>query len=191
MDKTDIIDGRCGWCGNDEDYKAYHDNEWGILKKDDRFLFEMIVLEGAQAGLSWLSILKRREGYRRAFCNFEPEAVAAMTEADVDRLMLDAGIIRNRSKIKSAITNAVAFIEVQKEFGAFYNYIAAFMPQGVPVENRFASLSEVPASTPLSDAISADMKRRGFKFFGSTICYAFLQSCGFINDHLLGCKCRK
>lgn len=190
MGKTDIIDNRCAWCAGDKDYMAYHDNEWGRLKTDDNALFEMIVLEGAQAGLNWITILKRHEGYRKAFHQFVPEEVVAMTEEDVERLMLDPGIIRNRLKIKSAITNASAFIKVQEEFGSFSNYIKSFLPDGRPIENHFKSLSEIPASTELSDRISRDMKRRGFKFFGTTICYAFLQSCGFVNDHLIGCKCR-
>ena len=190
MEESDIVDGRCCWCAGDKDYIAYHDNEWGRLKTDDNALFEMIVLEGAQAGLNWLTILKRREGYRKAFHQFVPEEVVAMTEEDVERLMLDPGIIRNRLKIKSTITNASAFIKVQEEFGSFSNYIKSFLPDGRPIENHFKSLSEIPASTELSDRISRDMKRRGFKFFGTTICYAFLQSCGFVNDHLIGCKCR-
>lgn len=189
MEQPDLIDGRCRWCAGDEDYIAYHDNEWGRLKTDDDALFEKIVLEGAQAGLNWLTILKRREGYRQAFHRFDPAKVAAMTEEDVERLMHDSGIIRNHLKIKSAITNASAFMKVQEEFGSFLNYIQSFLPDGKPVVNHFKSLSEIPASTELSDEISQDMKRRGFKFFGSTMCYAFLQSCGFVNDHLIGCKC--
>lgn len=191
MKENDIIDARCGWCAGDEEYIAYHDNEWGRLKTDENGLFEKIVLEGAQAGLNWLTILKRREGYRRAFNGFIPEKVATMTDEDVEQLMLDSGIIRNRLKIKSAITNATAFIKVQEEFGSFLNYILSFLPDGKPIVNHFKTLSEIPASTELSDRISQDMKRRGFKFFGSTMCYAFLQSGGFVNDHLVGCKCRE
>lgn len=190
MERTDIVDNRCGWCAGDNDYIAYHDNEWGRLKTDENGLFEKIILEGAQAGLNWLTILKRRDGYRKAFFQFIPEKVAAMTEDDVERLMHDPGIIRNRLKIKSTITNADAFMNVQQEFGSFFNYITSFLPDGKPIVNHFKSLSEIPASTPLSDAISKDMKRRGFKFFGTTMCYAFLQSCGFVNDHLIGCRCR-
>lgn len=189
MEQPDLIDGRCRWCAGDEDYIAYHDNEWGRLKTDDDALFEKIVLEGAQAGLNWLTILKRREGYRQAFHRFDPAKVAAMTEEDVERLMHDSGIIRNRLKIKSAITNASAFMKVQEEFGSFLDYIKSFLPEGKPIVNHFKSLSEIPTSTELSDLISRDMKRRGFKFFGTTMCYAFLQSCGFVNDHLIGCKC--
>lgn len=191
MVKADIIAGCCGWCAGDKDYIAYHDNEWGRLKTDENGLFEKIVLEGAQAGLNWLTILKRRDGYRKAFHQFTPEKVATMTEKDVEQLMLNPGIIRNRLKIKSAITNAVAFLKVQEEFDSFLNYIKSFLPNGTPIVNHFKSLSEIPASTELSDKISRDMKRRGFKFFGTTMCYAFLQSCGFVNDHLVGCKCRK
>nr|AMP55537.1 methyladenine glycosylase [uncultured bacterium]AMP55575.1 methyladenine glycosylase [uncultured bacterium]AMP55601.1 methyladenine glycosylase [uncultured bacterium] len=186
-----LIEGRCSWCAGDDDYIAYHVNEWGRFKTDEKELFEMIVLEGAQAGLNWLTILKRREDYRKAFHQFEPEKVAIMTDEDVERLMLDAGIIRNRLKIKSAITNASAFMRVQEEFGSFFSYIESFLPDGRPIVKHFKSLSEIPASTELSDRISRDMKRRGFKFFGTTICYAFLQSSGFVNDHLIGCKCRK
>ena len=189
MKHEDLIDGRCGWCAGDRDYEAYHDDEWGRLVTDDVRLFEFIILEGAQAGLTWLSILKRREGYRRAFHGFVPEKVAAMTESDVDRLMADRGIIRNRLKIRSAIINARLFIDIQHEYGSFYGYIASFLPDGKPVVNHFRSLSEVPASSALSDAISKDMRRRGFKFFGTTICYAFLQSMGLVNDHLIGCRC--
>lgn len=186
----DIVEGRCGWCASDDDYIAYHDNEWGRLVTDDNKLFEMVILEGAQAGLTWLSILKRREGYRRAFHNFIPEKVAAMTDEDVERLMLDKGIIRNRLKIKSTISNAIAFLKVQKEFGSFFAYISSFFQEDVPVDNHLETFSGAPSSSAESDAISKDMKRRGFKFFGTTICYAFLQSCGFVNDHLEGCKCR-
>lgn len=191
MKPTDIIDSRCGWCAGDKDYIAYHDNEWGRLKTEDNGLFEKIVLESAQAGLNWLTILKRREGYRKAFHQFVPEKVAAMSDDDVEILMKNKEIIRNRMKIKSAITNALAFIEVQKEFGSFFTYIESFLPDRQPIVNHFKLLSEIPASTELSDMISRDMKRRGFKFFGSKMCYAFLQSCGFVNDHLIDCKCHE
>ena len=191
MAHRDIIDGRCGWCAGDDDYIAYHDSEWGRLKTDENGLFEKIVLEGAQAGLSWITILRRRNGYREAFHQFVPEKVAAMTDEDVDRLMQNPRIIRNRLKIKSAITNAVAFMKIQNEFGSFFAYVQSFLPSGAPIVNHFSSLAEIPASTPLSDAIAKDMKRRGFKFFGTTMCYAFLQSCGFVNDHLVGCHCRQ
>lgn len=186
----DLVNGRCGWCGTDDTYVKYHDNEWGRLVKDDTTLFEFLVLESAQAGLNWLTILKKREGYRTAFHDFDAQAVAQMTEDDIERLMHFDGIIRNRLKIKSAITNARLFLAIQKEYGSFHNYILSFLPGGKPVINTFHSLSEVPTSSPLSDAISKDMKKRGFKFFGTTICYAFLQTTGFVNDHLAGCIIR-
>lgn len=186
----DLINNRCGWCGTDELYVAYHDKEWGILAKDDRTLFEFLLLESAQAGLNWITILKKREGYRTAFHNFNVELIAQMTEEDIERLMHFNGIVKNRLKIKSAITNARLFIAIQKEYGSFYNYILSFFPNNQPIINSFHSLSEIPASSPESDAISKDMKKRGFKFFGSTICYAFLQAAGFVNDHLTDCICR-
>lgn len=187
----DLVNGRCGWCGTTDIYVKYHDNEWGRLVSDDAILFEFLVLESAQAGLNWLTILKKREGYRAAFHDFDAKAVAQMTEDDIERLMHFDGIIRNRLKIKSAITNARLFLAIQKEYGSFHNYILSFLPGGKPIINTFNSLSEVPASSPLSDAISKDMKKRGFKFFGTTICYAFLQATGFVNDHLAGCIIRK
>lgn len=178
---------RCGWCKTDPVYLKYHDEEWGKEVTDDKKMFEFIVLESAQAGLSWITILKRRAGYEKAFCGFDAEKVAKMTEQDVERLMQDTGIIRNRLKIKATISNAQAFLEVQKEFGSFCNYMKSFLPDGKPVINRWTSLNEIPAATPLSDAISKDMKKRGFKFFGTTICYAHLQAVGYVNDHLEGC----
>lgn len=183
----DIINGRCGWCGTDELYVKYHDEEWGKLVTDDKTLFEFLILEGAQAGLSWITILRKREGYREAFHDFEVEKVARMTEADVERLMQFDGIIRNRLKITSAISNAKLFIKIQEEFGSFYDYTASFFPGKQPIVNHFTSLNEAPVTSPESDAMSRDMKKRGFKFFGSTICYAHLQATGFVNDHLLGC----
>lgn len=186
----DIINGRCGWCGTDELYVKYHDEEWGKLVTDDKTLFEFLILEGAQAGLSWITILRKREGYREAFHDFEVEKVAKMTEADVERLMQFDGIIRNRLKIASAINNAKLFIKIQEEFGSFYNYSASFFPGEQPIVNHFTSLSEAPITSPESDAMSRDMKKRGFKFFGSTICYAHLQATGFVNDHLVDCFCR-
>lgn len=188
---TDINNGRCGWCGNDELYQNYHDNEWGREVTDDKTMFEFLTLESAQAGLSWITILRKREGYRKAFHNFDVERVAQMTDADVEHLMLDEGIIRNKLKIKAAISNAKLFIEVQKEFDSFCNYLRSFLPEGKPITNSWKLLAEVPAATPLSDAISKDMKKRGFKFFGTTICYAHLQAVGYINDHLEGCISRK
>ncbi|NDV79943.1 DNA-3-methyladenine glycosylase I [Dysgonomonas sp. 511] len=187
----DFVNGRCGWCGNDELYVKYHDEEWGRLVTDDKTLFEFLVLESAQAGLSWITILRKREGYRKAFHNFDIEKVAAMTSEDIERLMLFEGIVKNRLKITSTISNAKLFIGIQKEFGSFYNYTLSFFPGRKPIVNNFKSLSEIPVSSPESDAMSKDMKKRGFKFFGSTICYAHLQASGFVNDHLVDCSCRK
>ena len=191
MTMQDIINGRCGWCGTDELYVNYHDKEWGRLVTDDDTLFEFLVLESAQAGLSWITILRKREGYRKAFCNFDAGRVAQMTDEDVERLMRFDGIVRNRLKIKSTITNARLFLAIQKEFGSFYNYTLSFFPDRKPIVHTFNSLSEIPVSSPESDAMSKDMKKRGFKFFGTMICYARLQASGFINDHLAGCFCRK
>ena len=178
---------RCGWCKTDPIYLKYHDEEWGREVTDDKKMFEFIVLESAQAGLSWLTILKRRAGYEKAFCGYDAEKVAKMTEQDVERLMQNSEIIRNRLKIKATISNAQSFLKVQKEFGSFCNYMKSFLPDGKPVMNHWASLTQIPAATPLSDAISHDMKKRGFKFFGTTICYAHLQAVGYVNDHLDGC----
>ena len=191
MTMQDIINGRCGWCGTDELYVNYHDKEWGRLVTDDDTLFEFLVLESAQAGLSWITILRKREGYRKAFCNFDAGRVAQMTDEDVERLMRFDGIVRNSLKIKSTIINARLFLAIQKEFGSFYNYTLSFFPDRKPIVHTFNSLSEIPVSSPESDAMSRDMKKRGFKFFGTTICYAHLQASGFINDHLAGCFCRK
>ena len=149
------------------------------------------MLESAQAGLSWITILKKREGYRKAFCGFDAGQVAQMTDEDVEQLMHFDGIVKNRLKIKSTITNARLFLAIQKEFGSFYEYTLSFFPDRRPIINTFQSLSEIPVSSPESDAMSKDMKKRGFKFFGSTICYAHLQAAGFVNDHLAGCICRK
>jgi len=179
---------RCGWCKTDPIYLKYHDEEWGREVTDDKKMFEFIVLESAQAGLSWLTILKRRAGYEKAFCGYDAEKVAKMTEQDVERLMQNSEIIRNRLKIKATISNAQSFLKVQKEFGSFCNYLRKFLPEGKPIINHWKALSEIPVSTPLSDAISKDMKKRGFKFFGTTICYAHLQAVGYVNDHLEGCS---
>ena len=187
----DIINTRCGWAGTDELYIKYHDEEWGRLVTDDKTLFEFLVLESAQAGLAWITILTKREGYKKAFHHFDVEQVARMTSEDIEQLMQFDGIIRNRLKIKSTITNAKLFLTIQKEFGSFYNYILSFFPDKKPIINKFKSLSEIPVSSPESDAMSKDMKKRGFKFFGTTICYAYLQATGFINDHLTDCICRK
>lgn len=187
----DLVNKRCGWAGTDDLYVKYHDEEWGRLVTDDKTLFEFLVLESAQAGLSWITILRKREGYRKAFHDFDAERVAAMTPDDVERLMQFEGIVRNRLKIAATITNARCFREIQHEFGSFYNYILSFFPERKPIVNHYRSLKEIPASSPESDAMSRDMKKRGFKFFGSTICYAHLQAAGFVNDHLEGCFCRE
>lgn len=181
---------RCSWCGNDALYIKYHDEEWGKPVYDDKVLFEFLILEGAQAGLSWITILRRREGYRKAFADFDVEKVAAFTELDFERLMNDTGIIRNKLKVNSAILNAQLFIAVQKEFGSFSAYLWAFMPDGKPLLNQVTARSGVPARTEISDAISKDMKKRGFKFFGTTICYAHMQATGMVNDHIEGCIAR-
>ena len=155
----DLINGRCGWCGTDELYVKYHDQEWGKLVTDDKKLFEFLVLESAQAGLSWITILRKREGYRKAFCDFDVERVARMTDEDVERLMQFDGIVKNRLKIKSTVTNARLFIDIQKEFGSFYDYTLSFFPNRTPIVNIVRSLSEIPASSPESDAMSKDMKK--------------------------------
>ena len=165
-------------------YVKYHDEEWGRPVTDDGKLFEFLVLESAQAGLSWITILRKREGYRKAFCNFDAGKVARMTDDDVERLMHFDGIVKNRLKIKATITNARLFLAVQEEFGSFRDYTLSFFPGGKPITNHFRSLNEIPASSPESDAMSRDMKKRGFKF------YAHLQASGFVNDHLPGCICR-
>ena len=185
MNKEDIR--RCNWGTTDPVYIKYHDEEWGKEVTDDLKMFEFLVLESAQAGLSWITILKRRDAYRNAFADYNAEKVAAMTEQDVEHLMQDSGIIRNRLKIKATITNAQHFLEIQKEFGSFCNYMKSFLPEKNPIINHWKALNKIPASTPLSDAISKDMKKRGFKFFGTTICYAHLQAVGYENDHLEGC----
>lgn len=177
---------RCPWCGSDPLYTAYHDEEWGVPVHDDRLLFEFITLEGAQAGLSWLTVLKKRANYRRAFDDFDVRKVARYTPANIEALMQDAGIVRNRLKIESTVSNAKAFIAVQKEFGSFADYIWGFV-DGKPVVNRPRTLKDVPASTPLSDRISKDLKKRGFRFVGTTIVYAHLQATGVVNDHLVDC----
>ena len=181
---------RCSWVTSDSLYIKYHDEEWGKPVYDDKTLFEFLILEGAQAGLSWITILKRRENYRNAFANFEVEKVAAFDNQDFERLMNDVGIIRNKLKVNGAITNAKLFIQIQKEFSSFSKYIWDFIPKGKPIENMVERMSDVPSRTELSDAISKDMKKRGFKFFGTTICYAFMQATGMVNDHLLTCCAR-
>ncbi len=176
---------RCPWAKG-EQYVAYHDLEWGVPVHDDRVLFEFLILEGAQAGLSWETILKKREAYRAAFDQFDATKMARYDKAKQEALMGNAGIVRNRLKIASAIQNAKAFLEVQNELGSFDHYLWRFV-EGSPQQNSWQSMSEVPASTATSDALSKDLKRRGFKFVGSTICYAFMQAVGMVNDHLVDC----
>jgi len=177
---------RCGWSLKDELYKNYHDDEWGIPQYDDRKLFEMICLEGAQAGLSWYTILKKRENYRKAFDNFDAKKIAKYNPGKVEKLMQDEGIVRNRLKINAFIINAKAFMSIQKEFGSFSGYIWQFV-NGKPKVNNVKSLKDVPAKTAESDAMSKDLLRRGFKFTGSTICYAFMQAVGMVDDHVNEC----
>jgi DNA-3-methyladenine glycosylase I len=177
---------RCAWAGTDPLYVAYHDEQWGVPVHDDRLLFEMLVLEGAQAGLSWITILRKRDAYRRAFRDFEPSVVARFGGRDVARLLADAGIVRNRMKVEAAIGNARALLEVQREFGSFDRYVWQFVG-GRPVRNRWRALGEVPPRTEQSDAMSRELKKRGFRFVGSTICYAYMQACGMVNDHVVGC----
>ena len=179
---------RCSWCGTDPLYMKYHDEEWGKEVHDERTLFEFLVLESAQAGLSWITILRKREAYREGFAGFDPEKVAQFTADDVEQLLQNAGIVRNRMKIEAAISNAKLFLEVQKEFGSFDKYMYSFLPEGKPIINRPASIKEVPPRTEISDSISKDMKKRGFKFFGTTICYAHMQATGMVNDHLEDCS---
>lgn len=177
---------RCHWCGDDPLYIAYHDEEWGRPQHDEHKLFEMLILEGAQAGLSWITILRKREGYRRAFHGFDPQQVAQMTEADVERLMQDSGIVRNRLKIRSAIRNAKVFLQLQQQHGSFDQWLWAHTA-GVSQLNHWQSASECPATSPLSDCISRELKKAGMNFVGSTVIYAYLQATGVVNDHLLGC----
>jgi len=177
---------RCPWCGDDPLYVAYHDREWGVPCHDDQTLFEFLVLEGAQAGLSWITILRKRESYRLAFKGFDPVRVAAYGESDVARLLANSGIVRNRQKVAAAIANAKALIPIQSEFGSFDTYLWQFV-NGKQIRNRWRTMNDVPARTPLSDTISRDLKKRGFSFVGSTICYALMQATGMVNDHLLTC----
>jgi DNA-3-methyladenine glycosylase I len=177
---------RCEWGTVSQLYIDYHDNEWGVPIHDDRTLFEFIILEGAQAGLSWETVLKKRENYRKAFSNFDPVKVSRYGDKKIESLMGNKGIIRNRLKITSAINNAKRFLEVQKEFGSFDTYIWQFV-DGKPINNRFKSMQEIPATTEVSNAMSKDLKKRGFNFVGPTICYALMQATGMVNDHIVGC----
>ena len=185
-DKAREILIRCAWCGSDPLYTAYHDQEWGVPLHDDRRLFEMLTLEGAQAGLSWLMILRKREGYRKAFGGFDPQLVAAFDDADTARLLADPGIVRNRLKIASAISNARAVLELQARYGSLDAFLWGFV-DGRPIRNSWSSMSEIPSRTALSDTISRELKRHGLRFVGSTICYAHMQATGMVNDHLTGC----
>jgi DNA-3-methyladenine glycosylase I len=177
---------RCGWCCTDPLYVAYHDEEWGVPNHDDRHLFEMLILEGAQAGLSWITILRKRPAYRKAFDRFDPKKIAEYDRKKLDALMLDAGIVRNKLKIDGTVRNAKAFLAVQKEFGSFDRYIWQFVG-GAPIVNRPKPGTRLPATTPESDAMSKALKQRDFTFVGSTICYAFMQATGMVDDHLATC----
>ncbi len=177
---------RCTWGGDDPLYVDYHDREWGVPVHDDRTLFEFLILEGAQAGLAWITILRKRENYRAAFAQFDPAAVARFDEAHVARLLTDPGIVRNRLKVAGAVKNARAFLDVQEAFGSFDDYIWQFV-DGAPIRNAWATMTEVPASTPRSDAMAKDLKKRGFTFVGTTICYAFMQAVGMVDDHTTDC----
>jgi DNA-3-methyladenine glycosylase I len=177
---------RCAWAEGNPRMTEYHDLEWGVPVHDDRLLFEFLVLEGAQAGLSWDTILRKRDGYRAAFAGFDPEVVAGYGPAEIERLVSDASIVRNRLKITSAVDNARAFLAVQEEFGSFDTYVWGFV-DGEPLQNAWRELAQIPASTPVSDRLSKDLKRRGFRFVGTTICYAHMQATGMVNDHMVDC----
>ena len=180
----DII--RCAWTGEDELYQRYHDEEWGVPVHDDDKLFEMLILEGAQAGLSWITILRKRENYRKAFDGFDIDTILGYDDEKLEELRQDAGIVRNRLKIQSVVINAKAFRAVQEEYGSFNKFIWAYV-EGKPIRNEWSDISQIPASTELSDKISKDLKKRGFKFIGSTIIYAYMQSIGMVNDHTTDC----
>ncbi len=186
MKETETIV-RCGWCGTDPLYVKYHDEEWGKPIYDDKILFEFLILESAQAGLSWITVLRKRENYRKAFADFDAEKVAKFTHEDVENLMHNSGIIRNRQKIEAAINNARLFLDIQKECGSFSDFIWGFLPDKKPLVNSMQDHKNAPARTELSDKISSEMKKRGFKFFGTTICYAHMQATGMVNDHIDGC----
>ena len=180
---------RCAWCEKDDLYRNYHDNEWGKPVYDDQVLFEFLILETFQAGLSWYTILKKREKFRKAFASFDYKKVALFTEKKIQELLLDAGIIRNQLKIRAAVANAIAFMKVQEEFGTFSKYIWNFT-DGKPIDNNPKTLKDISSSTPLSDAISKDLKKRGFKFVGTTVVYAHMQATGMVNDHVESCWTR-
>jgi DNA-3-methyladenine glycosylase I len=186
MTHQDETKPRCAWAGEHPPMVRYHDEEWGVPVHDDRLLFEFLILEGAQAGLTWRTILDRRQNYRRAFSNFDARKIALYGPQDSNRLLADAGIIRNRLKIAAAIPNAQGFLDIQKEFGTFDRYIWQFVG-GSPIDNKIRSIKQIPATTSLSDSLSKDLKKRGFKFIGPTVCYAFMQAVGMVNDHELRC----
>lgn len=177
---------RCGWCVGDDLYEAYHDQEWGTPVYDDETLFEFLILETFQAGLSWITILRKRENFRKALDNFDYKKIAKYEQSKIDSLLQDSGIIRNKLKVKATVTNAQAFMKIQKEFGSFSKYIWNFV-DGKPITNKLASYKDAPANTPLSDTISKDLKKRGFKFVGSTVVYAHMQATGMVNDHQIDC----
>ena len=177
---------RCGWCGSDSLYVAYHDKEWGVPVHDDRLLFELLLLEGAQAGLSWLTVLKKREYYRKAFAHFDCERIARYTSQDIDRLLLDPGIVRNRLKIEASIKNARGVLAIREEFGSLAAFLWRYV-DGIPIQNAWENLAAIPAQTKESQSMSKDLKKRGFNFVGSTICYAFMQATGMVNDHVTSC----
>jgi len=177
---------RCSWCGEDPLYVAYHDKEWGVPLKDDHALFEFLILETFQAGLSWITVLRKRENFRKAFDNFDYNKIAKYKQEKIESLLQDAGIIRNKLKVNATVTNAQAFMEVQKEFGSFSDYIWGFV-DGKPIRNQMKELSDIPANTALSDTISEDLKKRGFKFVGTTVVYAHMQATGMVNDHAMDC----
>lgn len=181
---------RCGWCEKDDLYRNYHDNEWGKPVYDDPTLFEFLILETFQAGLSWYTILAKRENFRKAFDNFDLKKVSEYNESKIEELLQNEGIIRNKLKVRAIVTNAQAFIEIQKEFGSFSKYIWSFV-DGKPIDNNPKTLKDVPATTPISDALSKDLKKRGFKFVGSTVVYAHMQATGMVNDHIEECFTRK
>jgi DNA-3-methyladenine glycosylase I len=178
---------RCDWAGTDPLMQKYHDEEWGVICRDETKLFEMLILEGAQAGLSWQTVLNKRENYRKAMSGFDPSKIAKYTQKKIDSLLQNPGIIRNKLKVNSAVKNAKAFLVVQKEFGSFYNYLWSFV-DGKQVINRWKSMQQMPATSELSDRLSKDLKKRGFNFVGSTICYSYLQAVGIIDDHLVSCS---
>jgi DNA-3-methyladenine glycosylase I len=186
MNQTETTMERCEWSFRSELEQSYHDNEWGVPIHDDRSLFEFLVLEGAQAGLSWSTILRKREGYRKAFENFDAQKISRYSGNDISRLLINSEIIRNKLKINATITNARAFLQVQEQFGSFNHYIWQFV-HGRPIQNSWERMIDIPSSTPESEAMSKDLQKRGFKFVGATICYAFMQAVGMVNDHVVDC----